>query len=1553
MSQQLSPHTYADSVVAYAQAGWSCILPVPPASKYPPPNGFTGADGRDTDPLTLMQFATERPGDSIALRMPEGIIGIDVDQYVKKGKQKNGATTLAAAVAAWGPLPPTWASTARGDEFGPGESRLMLFRVPPRRYAGTLAAVGPDIEVIQRHHRYAVVWPSVNPETGSLYRWYRPDGSPAAFGEVPRPHDLAELPAAWVAGLAEGASDASPSSSDPASGAVMLQQLMNDGRPECAEITSVRLTALDELTRADVGARHDACSARVYQIVQLGAAGHTGAAFALEELRTAWAFATAGEAREREFHDMLTTAARKAVTLVGEHQVPRDPCVFAEGWEVPAATPADVIDERTGEPVEAVSTPRWFFPREVIGTHAFDPVANLDQPLAQAVLERTYPLLRYAYDSRGWLLRAPDRWELHGDLTNRAVTLVAGLLPLGDPSAEKGSDEEERSKRRARFNTNAGARAIAGRMGALVDGGMHPCAVRLTDLDADPEVLWAGGLPWSLRACSAEAPMESWVARVDPALPHLQTAAVMPELRPTPLWDAFLEAVWPDAEVRAWAMRVLSIALTGYADKALPVMLGERDRGKTQVIVLLMSVLGSYAHAADPRLLGAEGAKAHQSIVFALKGRRLSFIDEGPREGKFAQERLKQLTGGGELTANQMNQNPITFRPTHTLVLTTNDEPVLTDPAIRARVRLIPCEGDPELVRVARQAIGHTNGAAWRAEAPGVLAKMMLEAGAWLRDPVSATTEAAPERIRYLAEHVAVEQDPVRTWLDEETEYYEPGTPSRELYQAFRVSCERSGLRRDSVPTEAAWAKALDRIGVPRFRDKKARRWRLRITPGGGWPTFTPSPAAAGDGFTPAGDGLVTGFGGNPSPVFPQVNPDFRASGDGYDGSEDLFTHVHAPAPAHEARVPTTRQPVTPVTSEPTKAPAAKPRKDPSETAKAKRAAAAEERRLAAVAEASGPSYDLPAMVLRDGSVRTVELAQVAQLLAGVSELTVDVEHSGYPVGHRNYRLRTVQLGTEDYAFVLDPDDVSHCEVMRTALAAAPILHAHSATADLVPLEWAGLLVRGIDEAWTRMHDTVIPAKLADPASTGADPSLKKLAPAVLGDAALSPAADEARKALFKAGKWLTDTEPDTPRERSGWAQVDHRSATMLRYDASDVLDDAALAKRLPWIPPVVLDRERTAQRLTARVADRGLRLEPDTVHQLRTEQQANLADAGERLGAFGVANPGSDQQVAAAVERHGLQLPRTATGKPSVAKGILEPFRELEGDLGDLIRARLDYQRAKNRLGLFLDGWHQAITNGDGRIRPTIYTLSADTGRMSAVRPNIQQVPRTGGFRSCITADPGYLLASVDFAQVELRVAAALSQDANLIRTLLEGGDIHMDIARIVWGELAGKAERYRAKPMVFGRLYGSGAAGMARQNGVSEGVASQVIAAMDALMPGLAAWAAGLSSGVRYRTQLMFETYSGRIVHFDKQAPHKAANYAIQGSARELLIDALMRWAQTRWAGAVLFPVHDELVIHIPEDEAEAATAELAGCMATELHGIPILAEPSEPTYAWSDAA
>jgi DNA polymerase I-like protein with 3'-5' exonuclease and polymerase domains len=484
------------------------------------------------------------------------------------------------------------------------------------------------------------------------------------------------------------------------------------------------------------------------------------------------------------------------------------------------------------------------------------------------------------------------------------------------------------------------------------------------------------------------------------------------------------------------------------------------------------------------------------------------------------------------------------------------------------------------------------------------------------------------------------------------------------------------------------------------------------------------------------------------------------------------------------------------------------------------------------------------------------------------------------------------------------------------------------------------------------MHDTVIVAKLADPTSTGAAADgLKPLALGVLGDASVAPAADIARDQLFKAGKWLKTVKVDTAPERSGWASVDPACATMLRYAASDVLDTAAVRRALPAPDPQVFERERLAQRMTARVTHHGMRIDAEHVARLTAEHTAARDAATAAIRAFGVDNPGSDAQVGQIAASLGAALPQTPTGRPSVAAAALEALRGSEGALGEFVRAVLEHRHHDTVLGTFLGPYAELCRHGDGRARPTVYTLGTDTGRMSCVRPNLQQLPRKGGVRACITADPGHVLISADFSGVELRVAAALSGDPTLTSMILEGRDLHAEIARLVYGPDATSEHRSRCKRGVFGRIYGGGLAAIAAGVGTDTAGAQRVIDAMDTLTPQLSAWSAGMRDAVRAGNTRL-PTYAGRVIHLPREYPHKAPNYAIQGTARELLVDALVRWADTRWGRAVLIPVHDELIVHVPEEDGAEATAELIRAMTGELYGIPIVVEADAPTVAWQDA-
>ncbi|MGW0454736.1 MULTISPECIES: bifunctional DNA primase/polymerase [Gordonia] len=167
-------------------SGLGTPLPLPAGQKYPPPKDTTGGrNPRPTDDEALARF-DDLVG-NVCLRVADGVIGIDVDIY----GDKHGDQTMRAKVEQWGPLPDTYMSTSRDPETGSG---IYYFRVP----AGTKlrGEIRPAVEIIQAHHRYAVVWPSV--VEGRAYRWFGPDLEPC---DVPNVDDLPELPPKWVDGL--------------------------------------------------------------------------------------------------------------------------------------------------------------------------------------------------------------------------------------------------------------------------------------------------------------------------------------------------------------------------------------------------------------------------------------------------------------------------------------------------------------------------------------------------------------------------------------------------------------------------------------------------------------------------------------------------------------------------------------------------------------------------------------------------------------------------------------------------------------------------------------------------------------------------------------------------------------------------------------------------------------------------------------------------------------------------------------------------------------------------------------------------------------------------------------------------------------------------------------------------------------------------------------------------------------------------------------------------------------------------------------------------------
>jgi hypothetical protein len=262
---------YASSALIYQHAGWSGVLPLPPGKKEPPLKGYTGWNGKDPSQQMIDMWCGETCGDyqghsNIAIHLPDGVLGIDVDHY----GDKRGGDTLGKLEAELGPLPPTWRSSAHG-----GISGIRWFRVEPGMRWPT--GPGKDIDFIHVGHRYAVVWPSVHPETGTQYQWTGPDGQ--LSDDVPTDDDLAWLPDEWQIRFTAGIAREDHPEVEEAT-EEQRSQCLTEG--DMCQATRKALAKYDD--RKVAAARHDSMGPTVMALVRLGEQGHHGVKDAIKAL---------------------------------------------------------------------------------------------------------------------------------------------------------------------------------------------------------------------------------------------------------------------------------------------------------------------------------------------------------------------------------------------------------------------------------------------------------------------------------------------------------------------------------------------------------------------------------------------------------------------------------------------------------------------------------------------------------------------------------------------------------------------------------------------------------------------------------------------------------------------------------------------------------------------------------------------------------------------------------------------------------------------------------------------------------------------------------------------------------------------------------------------------------------------------------------------------------------------------------------------------------------------------------------------------------------------
>jgi DNA polymerase-1 len=584
---------------------------------------------------------------------------------------------------------------------------------------------------------------------------------------------------------------------------------------------------------------------------------------------------------------------------------------------------------------------------------------------------------------------------------------------------------------------------------------------------------------------------------------------------------------------------------------------------------------------------------------------------------------------------------------------------------------------------------------------------------------------------------------------------------------------------------------------------------------------------------------------------------------------------------------------------------------------------------------------------------RREDLAAFRAFLAeGDPVLGLDSETTGLDTYSPGFRLRLVQFGNAREAWVLDADQFA--DEIRAALRQPRHFALHNAAFDLQVFD-RHLGVK-IEELADRCFDTRIWAHLLDPrqeSEGGAGLSLKPLSAIYVDENA--PDTQSGLHAHFHELGYTNE---------SGWALIDIHDELYVRYAGLDVILETRLFDELKVIiREVGLSRlsqfEHLLQSYLMLMQRRGMRLDLDYVDALDVDLSREAAEFREVARRYGVENVNSTRQVADALVAMGEELTeRTKTGL-KVDKAVLLPLADMDNlwerrdarEPNPLADAVLRSKRAEKWRTAYVQAFRD-LADTDGRLHARLGALQARTARMSVSRPPLQQLPSSDWkVRRAIIADPGQVFISSDYDQVELRVLAALADVKGMKQAIAEGADLHGYTAGLMYGPNYTKKQRKLAKGVGFGRVYGGGAATLARQTGAPLADAKHASREYDRVYPEVKRYSRMLQRKAEFGKREVV-TVSGRHLPLDRDRLYSATNYVVQSTSRDVLAQAIIDLFDAGLGDYLLLPIHDELIAQAPEADADEVAREITRLMSTDFRGVPLTATAEVTGRSWGSA-
>ena len=323
----------------------------------------------------------------------------------------------------------------------------------------------------------------------------------------------------------------------------------------------------------------------------------------------------------------------------------------------------------------------------------------------------------------------------------------------------------------------------------------------------------------------------------------------------------------------------------------------------------------------------------------------------------------------------------------------------------------------------------------------------------------------------------------------------------------------------------------------------------------------------------------------------------------------------------------------------------------------------------------------------------------------------------------------------------------------------------------------------------------------------------------------------------------------------------------------------------------------------------------------------------------------------------------KTPTGARSTKEGDLQKII----DAHPIIRLILEYRELQKLLSTYIDTLPSQVDSG-GRLHTTFQQTGTTTGRLSSINPNLQNIPIKTDLgkriRNAFIAPKGRVLVALDYAQVELRIAAVLSKDPLLTKAFVDGVDVHTAVAADVFKveRAAVTADmRRKAKVINFGILYGMGVNALRQTLGenVTQKEARSYLDAYFETYSTLAAWIDTTKADAKrlgYTTTLFgrrryFEGFASPLPFIRAAAERMAVNAPIQGTQADLIKRAMVEadiYIETEMLRPyvdLVLQVHDELVYEVDAKHAEVFAKRIQEIMEgvlplSKTAGIPLIA-------------